>query len=656
MSWIPEYPVERQIIKTYKDGRFGLHEYSVWPQPHIESMVHVICIPRKGAAPHLPSTLWTSLDPDKHWAASDDVAVVGLGYLLPELRKDFARAAQLVVQELPPFERVPAQIKAYGQFLVLILRQCVLRMESLATGASRAVSVAAHVQRLCLELAGLKTYLEVVVPRLESPHDFSHAVLPVVGAFFHEGADIQTWWRVGIPVWFVQPLSRHLVVWEVVSPLPPDGLSSEECDPPILHTTGAFIGVANLTGNWLSSMVMAVSKHVAGTHLSRLNLSAAPNIASDQPPSKRARHDERTSATGHLQMSTAEQRGPIAHPGASKKPTRRGGKGSGGPASESNPQVHPTRMFSPSMLFDVPPAWAAALTSATPVVQTNSQALYFYPPPFLIDCLSASEDVPEWVLHPEHVQVDPKVDRYLHNLARIRLFCRSRLFDASLTNKPLSVIEWKTALWGEYSLKAHAPQGKKGSTLRRELRRQGWRNRTIDMFRKIARMDSYDPDSTAALGELAVKLETVKSDAAVRRRLVWEAYEINFRAEVMALDTVMVQTEEWQEIRKWEREAVVARIWGEVSGMSVLPAMERSRPVCLWFCPPDPRWGQCKQALRAFVDVLRRWPGAPDPVVYGLKETPSAEEFAEVQRAAVGFYVDTFVRTFWRLPTPPVCI
>ena len=170
--------------------------------------------------------------------------------------------------------------------------------------------------------------------------------------------------------------------------------------------------------------------------------------------------------------------------------------------------------------------------------------------------------------------------------------------------------------------------------------------RTIDMFRKIARMDSYDPDSTAALGELAVKLETVKSDPAVRRRLVWEAYEINFRAEVMALDTVMVQTEEWQEIRKWEREAVVARTWGEVSGMSVLPAMERSRPACLWFCPPDPRWGQCKQALRAFVDVLRRWPGAPDPVVYGLKETPSAEEFVEVQRAAVGFYVDTFVRTF----------
>ena len=659
MDWIPEYPVERQIVKTYRDGRFGLHEYSVWPQPHVElDMMHVACIPRAGAAPHLPRILWTSLQPEKHWAASDDIAVNGLGYLVPGVRKALERAAQIVIQDLPAMERIPAEVKRYGQFLVMVLRQCALRMGSIATVPSRAIAVAAHVQRLCLELAGLKTYLEVVVPRIESPDDFSQETLPVLGAFLNgDGADVQMWWKVGMPLWIVQPLSRKLVVWEVVSPRVAGALSSQECDPPILHSSGAFFGASNVTGNRLSAMVMAVSKHVAGTHLSRLSRPVGPNEAS--------------LVKSHLQMHPVDPgrtRGDAS--GAPKKATRRGKKHPKGPlsadttnttlgaagaaVSASAPSLHPARTFLPSMLFDIPRPWASALASATPENDSTSASLYFYPPPFLLDCLALAEDIPEWVVHPENVRVDSKVDRYLHNLARIRLFCRSRLFDVTLTNHPLAIIEWRTALWGDYQPKTRAPQAKTGAVLRREMRRQGERNRTIDMFRQIARMDSYDPDSTATLGGTSITLETVKASPRVRRRLVWEAYEINFRADLMALDAAIVQTAEWQEIHKWDREATIARVWGEVSGMSVLPDMDGGQPGFLWLCPPDPRWELCQQPLQAFVDVLRRWPGAPDAVVQGLGATVSAERFTEVQNTAVRFYVDTFVHTFLRLPTPPV--
>ena len=681
MDWIPEYPVERQIIKTYADGRFGVHEYSVWPQAHVESMMHVACIPLPDATPALPSILWTALEEERDWAADPDVAVEGLGFIVRGVRSSLAQVANYVIAEFHRVPQPPHQVGRYARFLVLVLRQCVDRLSALATVGSRAIAVAAHVQRLCLELWGMKTYLEVVVPRMESDRDYSRLRLQVLGAFLREGADVQTWWRVGMPVWVVQPLRRDMEVWELVEPRSAGRLTStDECNPPILHTAGAFIGVTNLTGNWLSSMVMSVSKHVAGSHVSGLSLAVAPGLAAEGLGVKRRKLDDGMKVA-HLEMRPAVVAPEGAEGGMTRgrNPARRGKGGKGAsadntpsapPAAIENspvdgiadagslaaPDGHPARTFMPSSLLDMPEAWNAALRRASPVAHSNNASLYFYPCPFLLDCVGEGDPMPPWLPHPQHARVDTKVNRYLHNLVRIRLFCRSRLFDATLSNNPLSIAEWRTALWGDYQPKTHAPRAhaKKATVLRRELRRQSDRNRTIHMFRKVARMDSYDANVPAMLGDVSVDLDGIVTNASVRRRLVWEAYELNFRAEVMALDRLLVQGDNWEEIYRWEREGLVAKVWGEASGVSVIPHVGADAPQHFWFRPPDTRWQGCVASLGAFVKVMVQWPDAPDTFVQGCKPGISPSSFAELQAEAVDFYVKTFVRTFMRLPTPPM--
>ncbi|RDX41363.1 hypothetical protein OH76DRAFT_1364689, partial [Lentinus brumalis] len=396
-EYVPEYPVEREVIHTFRDGRWGLHEYSRWPQAHVEGMLHVACIPRRPSPPDVPSVLWATLLPESHWEEDPDIAVSGFGYIKRDTRDELEAAAEAAIRGYESIPEVQAIVRRYGDFLCMILRQVVDRMTHLPSVASRAVAVAAHVQRVCLELAGLKTYLEIVVPRLHSRDNFSERVLDVVGAFLNEGSDVYTWWRAGLPYWLVQPLRRQMPVWRVVEPEKLSTLSSILVDPPILHARGAFIGATNFTGNWLSSMVMSVSKHVSGSHLAQLNLVAVPALPSTDPTSSKRPRIEAGEVRGeHLSMRAA----PLPTPVAPEKKKRRrhkrrpqasgsrveledgehehGRDGQSVPSSAEAPSVldQPARNFTPPAFYDIPQVWERALRAVSPVKHTEAGALY----------------------------------------------------------------------------------------------------------------------------------------------------------------------------------------------------------------------------------------------------------------------------------------
>ena len=55
------------VIQTYVDGRWGIHEYSRHPQWYIEEVTHIACIPGRLSPPEVPDILFKSLDGDTHW-------------------------------------------------------------------------------------------------------------------------------------------------------------------------------------------------------------------------------------------------------------------------------------------------------------------------------------------------------------------------------------------------------------------------------------------------------------------------------------------------------------------------------------------------------------------------------------------------------------
>ena len=669
MDFVPDYPVSKEVIHTNEDGRWGLHEYSRWPQPYVDGMMHLACIPRQPALPHLPRVLFKSLYPSSDWTERAELMVKGLGFINQETRTELAKAANMAIQRFHATKNARENVQRYGDFLVMLLRQVVDRMTYVASHSRTAVAVAAHVQRLCLELAGLKTYVELVVPRLESTVDFSTTLLPVLGGFVRDLTDAQMWCRLGLPVWLIQPMTPELVVWRVVDPEGlPSGMSVSPCSPPILHRTGSFVSAPNVTGNWLTGMLMSVSKHLGGSHLEYMNLASVPKIPHGLPESKRPRTDEGNSDSTQLAMRAAF---PTKDEPSSSKASRRrrrrqeeaaqaalNGTSSADHSSlKSSVPQHPSRSFLPSPFCEPAPVWTAALRAASPVPQTSNSALYFYPPPFLLDTVCARAPVPEGYTRPEHARGDEKVNRYLHNLARIREFCRARLFDKTLSPKPLSIAEWRAALWGDYEPQASVRAGGTTSDARRAKRRLEERNEIGALLHQVGHMDPYSTDIVASLEGITVDADSIAKNPAIRATLLWESHELNFRAEVMALDHLLVNTSDWPERFKWEREMLISSVWGEPSsGLSVLPSLEPDLRQYCWHAPPDKGWEDCQRFLRAFAQVLARWPGCPEVVLQVRKVDGemTADQFSDVQQSAVDFYVRSFARAFLRLPIPPI--
>ncbi|RPD75699.1 hypothetical protein L226DRAFT_507614 [Lentinus tigrinus ALCF2SS1-7] len=666
MDYVPAYPVQSSVVHMYADGLWGKFEYSRFPQCLERGMWHVACIPATPCLPDVPAVLWTSLSPSTHWKEDSSIGFNGLGYITTDVQEGLLSAATSAIRRIEEFH-CPANVREYGRMLVLILRQVLDRMRHLPSSPNVAIAVAAHVQRVCLELCGLRTYSEVVLPRLESSKDFSNEILPVVGAFAREASDAQNLTRVGVPTWFLQPLTQQLPVWRVVESRPwTDRVSGQEMNLPILQRTSTLVGVSNLTGNWQRSMLLTVSKFIAGSHLAPLSLAEVPE---EEPPSKRPRTHVNDGAAVHLHMgaSTSDSAAP-----EKKKRTHRGkkrGKGLANKTSQAadpgtaNPRPqpsipklaelpHPSKTFTPSPWYDCPSVWERALRAASPVIRTVSSAMYFYPPPFLLDTVPSNASLHSIAPHPERARADEKVYRYLHNLARIRRFVRVRIFDPSLSHEPLTIAKWRAALWGDYTMKTHPPKPSgMPSDLRRAVRRQDERNGVTRLCSRVGQLRSYRGDESVEWLGTRGNLESIASDPTWRLRLIWESHETNYRAEIMALDTLLVHKSSWLEIQRWEREALVSSIWGRPSSaVTVIPEEQIDMN--------EFRWGSDELAVDTvlkFAVVMKRWPECPQ----GLMDVAAAgrllpSDFKRIQELVVDFYVRTFVKHYSRLPVPPI--
>ncbi|KAI0359447.1 hypothetical protein OH77DRAFT_1517877 [Trametes cingulata] len=663
MDYVPEFPVERRIIDTFADGCWGLRKYSRWPQMLVPDMIHIACIPREPRWKQ-EEVLWEDLHPSTHWEEDPSTGVQDMGYLREQTRKELTKQAEHAdnILYVPP-DSSPV-LKEHAKMLHLVLRQVKDRINQLPSSRGVAIAVAAHVQRLCLEIAGIVNFVMRIAPRLKDDYDCSIEALPYVGTFVREGTAAQTCHRVGLPTWFLQPLTHQVKVWKIVEVRRPSwGRHSEPSQPPIVQSSDKMAGVLNLTDNWLSTMALSVSKLVCGTRLhamvensalgsSHLGISFPATKPQAQPPPSKKKKKTRSGRKA-AQMAWDEERGQ----GESAVQASAAGGGAAANGSDRAPggTHHPSRWFCESPFYSVPEVWRRALSAASPVPQPASSVTYFYPPPFLLDTVSSLATVPDGCEQPELARKDEKVHRYLHNLVRIRNFCRARLFDPTMTSHPLTIAEWRAALWGDYEFELEPAKGQTEADVRRGQRRQDERNGISRLFGRTALLPSYTELSTPSLDGKLISLSVACSDPDVRAQLIWESHETNFRCELMALDTALVNQPDWSDIHRWEREAEVSSVWGPPSTMvSVIPPSPPPDEPFRWSSePPTP---ECYSTLRRFIAVVRKWPGAPHALWDARHEEVLFTDsgFRRLLQQSVDFYVHTFVSHYYRLPIPPI--
>ncbi|KAL0571702.1 hypothetical protein V5O48_010263 [Marasmius crinis-equi] len=205
---IPTPPsTEKVQVDTY--GRFGEHDFIVWPQWYSRIHPHHAIMPRKPAAddPDNPYTpflcMWADIsDEDVDWGG--DPALSGVGVLRPALFQEFNKAVESLVAEAEKFVPSPdfakfikvrvARIKAYRDRLI----------SSRADLLSMRITVAS-LQRLWFDLKiGIRS-MKVFQPLMNGEQLDSNALSSgkeqFLGAFSHNLDVVEMCRLAGIPIY-----------------------------------------------------------------------------------------------------------------------------------------------------------------------------------------------------------------------------------------------------------------------------------------------------------------------------------------------------------------------------------------------------------------------------------------------------------------------
>ncbi|EPS92635.1 hypothetical protein FOMPIDRAFT_1056687 [Fomitopsis schrenkii] len=386
-------------------------------------------------------------------------------------------------------------------------------------------------------------------------------------------------------------------------------------------------GTSQDPARWVHPSLLYVCSRLCAASLPRLEDVIIPDV----PDTKRHKGPSGSSTPRANVEGTSSSK---------KKKTRRGGQKHTTQARRS----HPAFSYEPppiDILSDTP-NWRYAVQAVSPLPNPPSRAaVYYFPPPFVFT--SAGD----------------KLGRYIHNYARIRMFCRQRLLEPHFDGRPLKISEWKHVLHGDYSVDNESSPKAPGQPVvdaKASLRHEH-KQAICKLFAKSAGLASYSEDMTPKFRSDRITAAQAASDRALAREVVWELNEMNWRCELRALDSLVVDADRSEWLR-WEREQAVCEVWRETkaeSAHSSLFCTQRSR-FC-WTPVGADGWRERMHNLVAFIRVLSRWPNFPSELrdrLHALGDQTDADEFARLEKVAVAFYVSTFARHYGRLPCIPL--
>ncbi|KAI0754372.1 hypothetical protein C8Q80DRAFT_1341392 [Daedaleopsis nitida] len=692
-DWVPKFAIAHSEIFSYADGRWGRHEYSRWPQEFTREAFHIHCIPTRRSRSNAPDAadsdppgirldgtaansalgegltgeassiaagpaaepghvLWRTLEPTDCKRSDCSVLAVGLVHLNPpllaELRKEVLGA--IARFNLCPVSEGWNQI---GNSLVMSLQHTFDRLVNLPAVEVVIIALAAHVQRLTLELWGMIRWLEVVSGRLVKLEDHRQNVLPILGAHTSNPSAAQVLHHAGIPVWFQQPLTQRTIIYQVVPnrDLPLD-FSTEPSVPRMVLAKPDYSGALNMPGAWLCAMKEVFNMQMLHSCLPALM--ELEDSSTAEPPAKRfceramtvvrnrgagppapvvvLPYSRETRATSRDLPAQRPATAPVASAPMSRRAKARHRKAAERAAQGILPpshaaQLNPSRTFYRSQFLAVPPAWEAVLVRACPLEQPRKSVKYFFPPPWMLDLL---------------VGYDAPTDRtvqFLHQWASIRLFCGVRLFSGSVGGQPLNISEWRDALRGEYSFESSGSDPRAPSE-HQPPKKHREQESNIRRFLGRAYLPSYRADVCSDFSGTTITPERLVQDDGL-----------------LALDALILGSNEWSVSSRWARERLVSKIWGPgSSGFDFIPdSWHRGSDFC-WRAPPEEGWEASRAHLAAFLEVLTKWPGCPSGI-WGMSmavKLVDAEGFVDLLNTAVEFYVKTFISKYDRLPTPPM--
>ncbi|KAI0734715.1 hypothetical protein C8Q72DRAFT_791953 [Fomitopsis betulina] len=386
-----------------------------------------------------------------------------------------------------------------------------------------------------------RLFAAVQQPRLGLSSYIAREVLLVRGSFMANASHAQELFHVGVPVWFIQPLTKLVHIVEVIIPELICNKLDVKLSYPRIDT--ALKGLASNPGRWALKMQEEMLKSLLDNELPRL-LVPVPE-PTPAPPTKRARLAD---------PGRRDKQPPRPVTSSSKTPKTHHGTRAPSKAEATQPQF---LKYTPPSAADVPEVWVDALTAAGTLPHNETAAVYFWPPPFLLDLDNG------------------KGSCFRHNYLQIRRFCRQRLVDKQVHAQPLTVAEWRAALWGDYNVD---PEPARSDLNMCSKERAKARQAIKALFGSTGGLPSYDDSVVVRWGERELTLKDVDVPE-LCAQISWEAHRINWRCEFIELDCELTSSRRSTTYAHWERESQVCRVWSPLgSGLRVFPRWEQNEP------------------------------------------------------------------------------
>ena len=217
-DYVPEFPaITDDGIFIRKDGSFGPHEFSRWPQYYVKSLCHYGAIPAEPKdifSPLWESSIlfrkftrddWTPLKPPPPLTATNGAEIEFAGgalriELCVELEKALERAIRICMRNDDNEQSGPY---ALGRSLARMARGAMKKIKFLPDSASSCIFILKDIQRAALELYGIHNYMTVIKTRIENSPNVDYPMENYVGCLTELPLEVDMLHRVGIPVWFV---------------------------------------------------------------------------------------------------------------------------------------------------------------------------------------------------------------------------------------------------------------------------------------------------------------------------------------------------------------------------------------------------------------------------------------------------------------------
>ncbi|KAG6848329.1 hypothetical protein H0H93_001147 [Arthromyces matolae] len=674
-SWIPEFQTNAHDVVMRADGRFYTDDRTLWPQLFCPQFEYICVIPRK-PYPHVPNhplaILWWT--PTKSDFVPVDEAVLSQyngapeGVVLGRLKDE--RIARLRVYKDKCVAEAHKYTLSHGlRTLPGILEQSLrhhwARITAVPFTFREMILHVAELQRICLDIQAFLDFTNIYLPRLYMPDEqLNH--LPVehqlMGAVTESEVDLHQLVKMRIPVWHLRPsfrIPKSMNIAAVEVPIYPYSVQLESAtfdNTPqrILASCGpgterqlsmqplgcAYLGLTmNRSQFSLSSSVDLMSQNIAPASTSSLSSTSSPAHASSSK-SKVAPFSVVPSPS-----SSSSSFSPISSPAkvpAHMKPSPLLAltKKLSGPSRSNRSNAHkkspvpavkvsqPSRnKFEDLNWLAMPcsnPAWSSALRTVGEWARLNPTSItplgYVYPEPGLI----AGSD----------------------NLRR-------SYFMMWLARR--SLILWKEC---DDSFKAEGwtrPQGWRdflGGHLTHEGRSSKEALRRVELANKfIARGIVLAPYSSHVKWYNQQHSTSEDLPPAVATQVLWDLYEQNFRAEILALDRRLMEKEWASPEHCLTRDRMVQAVLfdcdtGEPGGPYIVTSVP-STDMGL----ASANWNVRMRFVKNLHSLMKTWPEQmPLPDFF---ETTEEKWFVQQEEAVARHYCACFFNIFGRAACTP---